>query len=429
MAQGVMQGAADSVVKTGADAKAKSWSKRDTEWMLTLFGTAIGAGVLFLPINAGLGGIWPLIMMTVLIGPMTFLAHRGLTRFCLSSKNPGSDITETVTEHFGPKAGSLITLGYFASIYPILLIYGIGITNTVSSLMVNQLGMDEPNRAILSFVLVAGLVATMVGGQKFVLKVTNTLVYPLIAVLFGTSLYLIPQWTTAQFEAPVTMGGFFQTLFLTIPVLVFAFNHSPAVSSFASAYRKDLGDDAEAQASRTLKRTTMMLVGFTMLFVYSCVLTLSPAELMAAKDANLAIMSVFAERTDNAIFGWLAQGVAIVAICSSFFGHYMGTREGLQGMIVNKAKREGKTVNMKAVDRGIIAFITLTVWAVAYANVSVMGMIESLVAPILAMILFIMPVYAIKRVESMRKYDSAVNIFTVVMGVIAITGFIASQLL
>ncbi len=424
MAQGAMQTAAGS-----AHAQAKSWTKRDTEWMLTLFGTAIGAGVLFLPINAGLGGIWPLILMTVLIGPMTFLAHRGLTRFCLSSKKADSDITETVTEHFGPKAGSLITFGYFAAIYPILLIYGIGITNTISSLMVNQMGMETPNRAILSFVLVAGLVSIMVGGQKLVLKVTNALVYPLIAVLFGTSLYLIPQWNTAQFEASVSAADFFKTVFLTIPVLVFAFNHSPAISSFTSAYRKDLGNDAEAQASKTLKRTTMMLVGFTMLFVYSCVLTLSPAELLAAKASNLPILSVFAERTDNAVFGWLAQMVAIVAICSSFFGHYMGTREGLQGMIVNKAKREGREVNMKAVDKGIIVFITLSVWAVAYLNVSVMGMIESCVAPIIAGILFIMPVYATKRVASMRKYESAANIFTVVMGTIAITGFIASQLL
>ncbi len=411
------------------DASTGGWEKRDTEWMLTLFGTAIGAGVLFLPINAGLGGIWPLILMTVLIGPMTFLAHRGLNRLCLSSKNPGANITETVTEHFGQKAGSLITLGYFASIYPILLIYGIGITNTVSSLMVNQLGMEDPNRAILSFVLVAAMVSVMVAGQKTVLKVTNAIVYPLIAVLFGTSLYLIPQWNTAQFEASISAGDFLKTVFLTIPVLVFAFNHSPAVSSFASTYRKELGNDAEHQTSKTLKRTTMMLVGFTMFFVYSCVLTLSPAELLQAKAANLPILSIFAERTDNQIFAWLAQVVAIVAISSSFFGHYMGTREGLQGMIVNRAKAKGKQVNLKAIDKGIIVFITLSVWAVAYANVSVMGMIESLVAPILAMILFILPVYATHKVPSMAQYRSKANIFTVVMGLIAITGFITSQLI
>lgn len=33
-----------------------AWRKTDTMWMLGLYGTAIGAGVLFLPINAGVGG-------------------------------------------------------------------------------------------------------------------------------------------------------------------------------------------------------------------------------------------------------------------------------------------------------------------------------------------------------------------------------------
>jgi hypothetical protein len=32
------------------------WHNEDTVWVLGLFGTAIGAGVLFLPINAGIGG-------------------------------------------------------------------------------------------------------------------------------------------------------------------------------------------------------------------------------------------------------------------------------------------------------------------------------------------------------------------------------------
>jgi serine transporter len=31
------------------------WSRQDTTWMLGLFGTAIGAGTLFLPINAASG--------------------------------------------------------------------------------------------------------------------------------------------------------------------------------------------------------------------------------------------------------------------------------------------------------------------------------------------------------------------------------------
>lgn len=45
----------------------KKWNKFDTAWVLNLFGTAVGAGVLFLPINAGMGGFWPLVVMAILV--------------------------------------------------------------------------------------------------------------------------------------------------------------------------------------------------------------------------------------------------------------------------------------------------------------------------------------------------------------------------
>lgn len=55
----------------------KQLRRDDREWILSLFGTAIGAGVLFLPIEASLGGIWPLVFMAAIIGPMVDLSHRG----------------------------------------------------------------------------------------------------------------------------------------------------------------------------------------------------------------------------------------------------------------------------------------------------------------------------------------------------------------
>src|SRR5690606_6396202 len=167
---------------------------QDSTWVISLFGTAVGAGILFLPINAGMGGFWPLVVMALLVGPMTYLAHRGLARFVLSSKRPNADITEVVEEHFGPGAGKAITLLYFLAIYPIVLIYGVGITNTVDSFMVNQLGLPSVPRWILSGVLVTVMMAVMIAGQEIMLRVTEFLVYPLAAILALLSLYLIPSW-------------------------------------------------------------------------------------------------------------------------------------------------------------------------------------------------------------------------------------------
>ena len=54
----------------------KGWSKHDTTWMLGLYGTAIGAGTLFLPINAGVGGFWPLLILAAAAIP--WMLHKGV---------------------------------------------------------------------------------------------------------------------------------------------------------------------------------------------------------------------------------------------------------------------------------------------------------------------------------------------------------------
>ena len=108
--------------------------------------------------------------MALIAGPMTFWAHRGLARFVLSSAKKDSDFTDVVEEHFGAKSGRLISLLYFLSIFPILLIYGVGLTNTVDSFIVNQLHMAAPSRVVLSGVLVFAMIAVMMAGEKVMFK-------------------------------------------------------------------------------------------------------------------------------------------------------------------------------------------------------------------------------------------------------------------
>lgn len=393
-------------------------------WVLNLFGTAVGAGVLFLPINAGMGGFYPLVVMTLLVGPMTYLAHRGLTRFVLSSKHKGSDITAVVREHFGEQAGKLITLLYFFAIFPILLIYGVGITNTVSSFMENQLHIMPPSRAVLSFILIAAMIGVMLLNEEVMLKITTWLVYPLVLILFGLSIYLIPQWNTAALQQMPTTSDFLTTLWLTIPVLVFAFNHSPAISSFALSQQKHYQDEhkTETEAAKVLRSTAFILVLFVMFFVFSCVLTLTPAELAEAKVQNISILSYLANKFDNPIISYFGPLVAFLAIGSSFFGHYLGAREGLEGL-VNQMREELIEPNKF---RKITAVTFLVIlWIVATINPSILGFIESLGGPIIAMILFIMPVYAVYKVPALARFKNEFGqIFVFVMGCIAISAIV-----
>lgn len=417
-----------SNIKATPVAENKKWNKFDLAWVLNLFGTAVGAGVLFLPINAGMGGFWPLLFMALIVGPMTYLAHRGLSRFVLSSKKPGSDITEVVEEHFGKTAGKLITLLYFFAIFPILLIYGVGITNTVISFMENQLQVAAPPRAILSVLLIAALIAVMLMGEKFMLKVTEWLVYPLVAILFVLSIYLIPEWTSASLQQLPTAKGFLITIWLTIPVLVFSFNHSPAISSFTLSQEREYKtfEATERHSNRVLFGTSGLLLVFVMLFVFSCVLTLTPEELALAKTQNISILSFLANKFDNPYISYFGPLVAFFAITSSFFGHYLGAREGLEGLVTKMRRDAGKAeIDRKKLNYATALFFLLSLWLVATINPSILGLIESLGGPIIAMILFIMPMYAIRKVPAMQRYRGKFsNIFVTVMGLIAISAIV-----
>ncbi len=371
-----------------------------------------------------MGGFWPLIIMTILVGPMTYFAHRGLARFVLSSKNPGQDITYVVQEHFGKTGGRLITLLYFLAIYPILLIYGVGITNTVISFMEHQMHMAPPPRSVVSFVLIAIMVGIMLTNENFILKVTNWLVYPLIAILFGLTLYLIPHWNGAILREMPSAHNFVSTLWLTIPVLVFAFNHSPAISSCAvsHAHHFPQGSDTDREINKTLRQTAVMLVAFVMLFVFSCVLSLTPADLAQAKAQNISILSYLANQFDNPVISYFAPFVAFLAISSSFFGHYFGAREGLEGLVNQLLD---KPIEPKKFQKISAAFFMITLWIVAILNPSILGFIESLSGPVIAMILFIMPMYAIRHVPALQRFRGAPsNVFVVVMGSIAISAVV-----
>lgn len=415
----------DERFDTTTPATLTRWDRLDTTWMLGLFGTAIGAGTLFLPINAGVGGFWPLLILALLAFPMTFYAHRGLTRFVLSGRD-GSDITDVVEEHFGLDAGTVITLLYFLAIFPILLIYSVALTNTVGSFMTHQLLIEPPHRAILSLVLILGLLSIVRCGEQVIVKVMSMMVYPFIVALLFLAVFLIPHWNGGILSTASSVpepSAFLHTLWLAIPVMVFSFNHSPIISAFAVDQKRRHGSYADQRSSQILSRAHLLMVVMVLFFVFSCVLTLSPAQLAEAKAQNLSILSYLANHFSNPTIAFAAPLIAFVAIAKSFLGHYIGANEGLKGLVMKSTRRPAA----KTLDVLTAGFMLIACWAVATLNPSILGMIETMGGPVIAAILFLMPMYAIRRVPAMRKYSGHLsNVFVTVVGLIAISSLVYS---
>lgn len=121
----------------------------------------------------------------------------------------------------------------------------------------------------------------------------------------------------------------------------------------------------------------------------------------------------------------MAPVIAFIAITKSFLGHYLGAREGFNGMVIKSLRSRGKTIEQNKLNRITALFMLVTTWAVATLNPSILGMIETLGGPIIAMLLFLMPMYAIHKVPAMCKYSGQIsNVFVVLMGLIAISGIL-----
>ncbi|MDR4302054.1 septum formation initiator [Bacillus mycoides] len=411
----------------------KKWHKQDTTWALSLFGTAIGAGVLFLPINAGSGGLLSLLLITILAFPVMYYSHRALAKMIYASNSADQGITGTIREYFGNKASIIFNIVYFGSIYTIVLMYSVALTNTASSFIVHQLHMPEPPRAILSLVLVLGLIAILNFGQDITVKIMSMLVYPFIASLLFIAISLIPQWNTSMLSfssvsTASTGTGYFGTILMILPIIVFSFNHSPMISSFVVKQRATYGIEAtDAKCAQIQKVCYIMTFVVVMFFVWSSTLSLTPEDLKMAKEQNLSILSYLANELNSPVITIAAPIIAFVAITKSFLGHYIGAYEVMRDVIIKFGKTRGKAIEEKTVKTMILSFVVLTCWYVAYANPSILGIIDSLSGPLVAAILCLLPMYAIRKVPVLAKYRGKMsNVFVIIVGVLTVLASIKS---
>ncbi len=423
------------------------WRKSDTTWTLGLFGTAIGAGVLFFPIRAGYGGLIPILIMLFLAFPIAFYCHRALARLCLSGSNPSGNITETVEEHFGKTGGVVITFLYFFAICPLLWIYGVTITNTFMTFWENQLQLMPLNRGVVALFLLLLMAFVIYFGKDLMVKVMSYLVFPFIACLILISVSLIPYWNSAVVDQ-VSLSdisftgsdGILVTVWLGISIMVFSFNFSPIVSSFVVSkreeYEKDFGRQfTEDKCSKIISRASMLMVAVVMFFAFSCLFTLSPQNMAEAKAQNIPVLSYLANHfssmsgeksTFATTLEYGASIIALVAIFKSFFGHYLGTLEGLNGLVLkfgykgDKTKVSGGKLNLIS-----MVFIMGSTWVVAYANPNILDLIEAMGAPIIASLLCLLPMYAIRKTPALAKYKGRPeNIFVTVIGLLTILNIV-----
>lgn len=396
------------------------FNKADFTWISTLFATAAGAGILFLPINAGMYGIWPILLIALITYPMTYLSHRSLSHVVIHAPGESKCLNDIISKHFSAKFTKSFGLLYFMATFPILLIYGLGLVNTVNSLMISQFSLLVP-REILALGITLFIFAVILSSECTIKKIIQFLSIPLSTILLVLSLYLIPHWNMSMLMVVPSSADFMKIMWLTIPMIVFAFNFSPAISSFAHAYKKQHEKhESVVVTNRIIKGASLLLFVFIMFFVFSCILSLRPEDMLIAKQQNVSVLTYMATVFKDPILGIINPIVAIVAMLGAYFGTYFGCRESIRGLIKENIVDydHHNPIMVRRINNIVNIFLFTCTLVIAVANSSILDLISVLCGPLIAVMLFLFPMYAVytlPELQDLRKHK-IINMFLILVG-------------
>ena len=402
----------------------KIWSKDETLWSFALYGTAVGAGTLFLPIQLGSAGAIVLFITALVAYPLTYWPHKALAQFILSSKTKGNEgITGAVSHYYGRKIGNLITTLYFIAFFVVVQIYAVAITNSLTEQLAKHLTVDTTVRVLVSLgvVLVLNLIFLM--GRHITIKVMGFLVFPLIAYFLFVSLYLIGSWQPSLLTSQMAVDRHtLHQVWISIPVMVFAFSHTPIISTFAVDRREKFGDEAMAKCKKIMKVAYLIICLSVLFFVFSCLLSIPPSYIVAAKEEGVTILSALSMMPSSP--AWLGISgivVAIIAMSKSFLGTYFGVIEGATEIVKSSLSQVG-VKKSRAFNRAIsIMGVSLITFAVCCINPNAISMIYAISGPLIAMILFIMPTLSTYLIPALKPYHSIGSLLTLIVGVLCVS--------
>ena len=402
----------------------KIWSKDETLWSFALYGTAVGAGTLFLPIQLGSAGAIVLFITALVAYPLTYWPHKALAQFILSSKTKGNEgITGAVSHYYGRKIGNLITTLYFIAFFVVVQIYAVAITNSLTEQLAKHLTVDTTVRVLVSLgvVLVLNLIFLM--GRHITIKVMGFLVFPLIAYFLFVSLYLIGSWQPSLLTSQMAVDRHtLHQVWISIPVMVFAFSHTPIISTFAVDRREKFGDGAMDKCKKIMKVAYLIICLSVLFFVFSCLLSIPPSYIVAAKEEGVTILSALSMMPSSP--AWLGISgiiVAIIAMSKSFLGTYFGVIEGATEIVKSSLNQVG-VKKSRAFNRAIsIMGVSLITFAVCCINPNAISMIYAISGPLIAMILFIMPTLSTYLIPALKPYRSIGSLLTLIVGVLCVS--------
>lgn len=401
--------------------EAVRFDSTDRGWVIMSIGMAIGAGIVFLPVQVGLMGLWVFLLSSIIGYPAMYLFQR-LFINTLAESPECRDYPGVISGYLGRNWGILLGALYFVMLVIWMFVYSTAITNDSASYL-QTFGVTQ---GLLShtwwygLVLICVLVAISSRGEKLLFRVSTGMVLTKLLVVAALGVSMVGLWNVYNIGALPPPGLLIKNAIITLPFTLTSILFIQTLSPMVISYRAK----SQSREVARYKALRAMNIAFGVLFVtvffyaVSFTLAMGHDEAVKAYQQNISALAIAAQFISHD--GQWVKVVSVIlnifAVMTAFFGVYLGFREATQGIVMNILRRMMPEENIRQnwVQRGIMVFAILLAWGAVVLNAPVLSF-TSICSPIFGLVGCLIPAWLVIRVPSLHKYKGVsllVIIFT-----------------
>lgn len=383
----------------------------DWGWIIMSIGMAIGAGIVFLPVQVGLMGLWVFLLSSVIGYPAMYLFQK-LFINTLAASPECKDYPSVIAGYLGKNWGMFLGALYFIMLVIWVFVYSTAITNDSASFL-QSFGVTKTllsTNPYYGLVLICCLVALASRGEKVLFKISTGMVLTKLGVVAFLGLAMVSRWDFANIGSVPAFGELVKNAVIMLPFtltsILFIQSLSPMVISYRS-HEKSI-EVARYKAMRAMNIAFGILFVTVFFYAVSFTLAMGHEQAVQASKANISALAMVAHGGGNGnqqivkIFSLILN---IFAVMTAYFGVYLGFREACQGLAMNLLRRvmpENK-INPKVVGYGIMVFTVLLSWGAIVLNAPVLSF-TSICSPIFGLVGCLIPAYLVYQVPFLQQY-------------------------
>ncbi|MDH2999520.1 hypothetical protein A1D23_05365 [Chelonobacter oris] len=401
---------------------ATNFDATDFGWIIMSIGMAIGAGIVFLPVQVGLMGMWVFLLSSIIGYPAMYLFQR-LFINTLAESPKCVDYPSVITGYLGKNWGIFLGILYFIMLVIWMFVYSTAITNDSASYLftfgiTDTLLSENPFYGLL---LICILVDLSSRGEQLLFKISSFMVLSKLLVVAALGFSMVGMWKLYNIGVLPPFGQLIKDAIITLPFTLTSISFIQTLSPMVISYRareKSL-EVARYKALRAMNIAFLILFITVLFYAVSFTLAMGRDEAIQAYEQNISALAITAQFFPGSWATYVSIALNIFAVMTAFFGVYLGFREATQGIVMNLLLRKFSIdqINPQYVQKSIMVFAILLAWSAIVLNAPVLSF-TSICSPIFGFVGCLIPAYLVYNVPTLFKYKGLALYLIIFTGIL-----------